>query len=499
MIPRGSADRLFLLIFVALTALAALPFWLTRILPMQDYPHYLVLVRAFADLGHPASPFHGTYTTGFPLSPIVLPMLLTRGIAAVTGLETAGRIMWTLYAIGLPVASLYLLTVLDRDRWAVLLVFPIVISYWVIGGFFAFATAAPLFVLGLALTVRWLEAPTRARGVALALVFCALHLWHALFFAQLALDFGVLWLLARADGARARARSFLPALPAILLFLAWIASAVRGRAPGQKPPAWPPFFDNASRVFEYVGPIVPQAAGAVAILALFVAVTATAFKAHRTRDAGVFRVASPFAWLALLAAVCFLVFPATCFGVEGIHNRQPWIAALLLVFAWTPPARGAARAVVLSIACAAGVLTLVHLARRFAAFERETAGASRLIDRLRPSETLLAPIGTGTTAAFPGKPLVALELYASARHGGLPNASFAGYEINFIRYANGKNPMPGIGAAWLDHAGLTRFDYVLLRGREPPNVARSRRVQVVARDGEWVLFSVCGSKSRPTC
>lgn len=497
MIQRGSAaDRLFAIVFVALTALAALPFWLTRILPMQDYPHFLAFVRAFTDLGHPESPFHGTYTTGFPLSPIVLPMLLVRGIAAVTGLETAGRIVWSLYAVGLPLASLHLLSVLRRDRWAVLLVFPLVISYWVIGGFFAFATAAPLFVLGLALAVRWLEAPTRARGVALAIAFCVLHLWHALVFAQMLLCFGVLWLLSRADGAREKARALSPVAPAIALFGLWIASTVRGRSPGRKPPSWPPFFDNATHFFDYVGPIVPEAAGAVAMLALFVA--ATAITAPRAKS-GSFRVASPFAWLALIAAICYLVFPATCFGVEGIHNRQPWVAALLLVFAWSPPRRGASRAIVLGLACAAGLFALVHMSRRFAAFGRETAGASRLLDRLHPHETLLAPMGTGSTVAFPGRPLIALELYATARHGGLPNASFAGYEINFIRYVGGRNPMPGIGTAWLDHPGLTRFDYVLLRGAAAAGVARSKKVAPLARDGEWVLYVVCGSRSRPTC
>ncbi len=86
---------------------------------------------------------------------------------------------------------------------------------------------------------------------------------------------------------------------------------------------------------------------------------------------------NPFALLSLLAAGSYLVFPATCFGVEGIHNRQPWIAALLFVFAWSVPARGLARAAVLSAVAAAGAGVLVFLGGRFAAFERESGGASR--------------------------------------------------------------------------------------------------------------------------
>jgi hypothetical protein len=193
----ASNDRLFALVFVALSLLAAAPFWRTHLLPMQDYPQLLLFARAYGDCHDPASPFFGTYTTGFPLSPLLLPILLLRGIGAFTGLEQAGRILLTLYAVGLPAASLLLLRVLGRDHWAVLLVFPLVISYWVIGGFFAFATAAPLLVVGLAVGVRWLMAPSWRSGVALAAIACALHLWHSLAFAQLVLDFGMLWLLHR--------------------------------------------------------------------------------------------------------------------------------------------------------------------------------------------------------------------------------------------------------------------------------------------------------------
>ena len=497
-------DRLFYAVFGALTLLAAVPFWLTRLLPMQDYPHFLVFARVYGDCRDPASPFFGTYTRGFALSPLLLPILVTRAIAAVSSFETAGRVVWTLYAVGLPAASLHLLRVLGRDRWAVVLVFPIVLSYWVVGGFFAFATAAPLLVLGLALGVRWLKAPSGPGGVAFAAVVAALHLWHALAFAQLLFDFGVLWLLFRFDDARARLRALLPLAPALALFAAWLLVTVHGRAPAQRPAAWPPFLANAGQFFEFIGPMLPGAAGAAAILALLVAAGMLA----RARPApsaaeGAFRLANPFALLSLLAAVSYLVFPATCFGVEGIHNRQPWIAALLFVFAWSLPAGRAARAALLSLVAGAGALVLVFLAGRFAAFEHESEGASHLLDRLHPGDTLLAPIGVGSTASFPGKPLIAVELYATLRDGGLPNTSFAGYDINFIRYVGNRNPMPAIAGAWIDHPQLTRFDYVLLRGGAGAALqgkgAGRNRVRLVAQDGEWSLHAVCGSRATPQC
>jgi hypothetical protein len=492
-----SRDRHFYPVVFALTALAVAPFWLTRILPMQDYPQILVFARAYGDCHDPASPFSGTYTTGFPLSPLILPILLLRGLGAIAGLETAGRVLWTLYAVGLPAASIHLLAVLGRDRWAVLLVYPILLSYWVIGGFFAFATAAPLLVLGLALGVRWLEAPSWRRGAAFSALLCVVELWHAMVLAQILLDFGVLWILFRAGIARARIRALVPVAPSLALFAAWMGTTFVGHPPGSRPPVWLPFVDTATHFFDFIGPTLPGATRAAQLLA--VVLLAGALAGLRRPRPGTashpFRLANPFALLALIAVVSYLVLPTDGFGVQGIDNRQPWTAALLLVFGWTLPSRPAVRAALLAVVGGAGALVLVHLGRRFVAFDGESAGASRLIDRLGPGDTLLSPLRGGTTASFPGRPLAALELYATIRHGGLPNASFAGYDVNLVRYVGNKNPMPGLIVDWLRHPGLARFDYVLLRGANDDVDARPDLLQRVATDGAFTLYAVCGSKA----
>ncbi|MEP7120796.1 MAG: hypothetical protein ABJE95_07805 [Byssovorax sp.] len=490
---------LFFAVFGFLTGLSALPFWLTRILPMQDYPHFLVFARVYGDCRVPGSPFHGTYTTGFPLAPLVLPIVLTRAIALFSSFETAGRVIWTLYAVGLPLASLHLLGVLRRDPWCVLLVFPLVISYWVVGGFFAFSTGMPLLLLGLAAAVQWLSAPTPRRGLTLAALVVAAFFWHALIFAQLALDFGLLWLLHRGDGERGRARALWPLAPALAIFAAWILASVRGHAPGQHPPAWAPFLENATRFFGYLGPL-PQATGAAFLLLLALLAAGAATSATLPGASLAFRVKNPFAWLSIVAAVSFAIFPEVCFGVEGINNRQPYIAALLFVFAWSLPARRGPRVLVLGALGVASAIGLAHLGKRFAAFNVETAGASRLLDRVGPRETLLAPIDHPQTASFPGKPLVALGLYATIRSGGLPNASFAGYEINLIRYVNDRNPMPGLSPyGWQGSAAITKFDYVLLRDPMGPLMERNPALRLIGKDSGFWLFSVCGGGTQPEC
>lgn len=483
--------------FTILTLLAASPFWLSAILPMQDYPQFLTFVRAFSDCHDPASPFFGAYTTDFALSPLVLPLVLARSLAALVGIEQAGRILWTAYAIALPLTTLDLCRVAGSPRATAFFVFPLVLCYWVTGGFFAFATGAPLLLFGLACTLRWFAAPTGARAAALALVACALHLWHGYLFAQFVLDVGALWLLFRFAGRRARVRALSPLLPAALLFVAW-SRAVAGRPHAHVVLRYASFGESCARFFEFIAPILPGAAVGVGLFALLG--VASTLAAPRARDDARFVVRNPFAWLAALSLALYFILPRDGFSTEGLDNRQPWLAALLFVPAARLPAPGAARRAVIAFTVAASACALLFIGRRFAAFDAESAGASRLIDRIPDRATLLAPVGTGATRSFPGRPLIAVEQYATIRHGGLPPSSFAGYGMSFIRYVGDHNPMPGLPSRWLDNPLLRRYDYVLLRSPLAA-LAQTRHavVRPIARDGDWMLFATCGGHALPDC
>jgi hypothetical protein len=479
----------FPLLVGGLTALAVAPFFRTHLLPLQDYPQMLLLARAFGDATDPSSPFHGAYERGFLLAPLLLPILLLRALGAFLGLEGAGRLLWAAYVGGLVLATLRLLRVLGRARWAALLLFPIVLSYWVAGGCFAYATAAPLVVLGLSIGVEHLDVPTRGRAIALGAVACALHLWHSIALAELGLAFGVLWLLRRFPSHRARALAVAPFAPAFALFVAWLAISPRGTAGGGAN-VWPTFQESAPRFLDTIGPITPEAGGATMLFALVLAAGAAMRPASGPGEDGGYRVASPFAWVALVAAAYF-VLPTSVRGVEGIANRLPWFAALMLVFGYGLPTAPRLRPAFLAAVAVLGGFDLVALGRRFAAFDAETIGASRLLDRVGPRESVLAPLQKYATAAFPSpaRPLAGVDLYASVRHGGLPDSSFAGYPMNLVRYVDGKNPMPGIGVHLTTRAGLERFAWVLYRGDRPIG-ALHPSIEPFADDGEWHLGKV---------
>ncbi len=484
---------LFFAVFGLLTALSALPFWLTRILPMQDYPHFLLFARAFGDCRLPGSPFHGAYD-GVPLSPLVLPIALTRALARVSSFEAAGRAIWTLYAVGLPLSALYLLSALRRDPWGVVLVFPLVISYWVIGGFFAFATGMPLLLLGLAAAVRWLEAPTLRRGAWLAAILAASFLWHALIFAQLALDFGLLWCLHRAESGRARARALAPVLPAALLFAAWVMASIQGHGPGRKPPVWPPFLDNATRFFAYLGPL-PQAAGAAFLLVLVLAVGAATEAAPQLDASPAFRVKAPFKWLSIAAVLGYALLPSTCFGVEGINNRQPYLAALLFVFGWSlPRRRGRARS------CSgrsgaprrSGSRTWRGASRRSIARRRARRGCSIASRRgRRCSRRSIARRRSRSREAAGGARSLRVDPRRRAPQRVLRRLR---HQPGSLRQRSEPDARP-LARRVARSAGLKRFDYVLVRAPVSAAVERDRSLRLVAKDEGFALFSVCGAAS----
>ncbi len=207
--------------------------------------------------------------------------------------------------------------------------------------------------------------------------------------------------------------------------------------------------------------------------------------------------------LLALAWVClgmYFVLPYKVAGVEVVNYRFIWLAAFFTGLGTAWPRAGWRRAVVGSLVLTLGLSYLYEVNRRFRQFDRETIGASRLIDRLGPRQTLVAPLKQTGTTSFPLlHPLREVQQLATVRHGGLPTTSFAETPMNWVHYRNGRDPMPAIYPQnWAFHPGLSRFDYVLLR--EPIRPSRAmQRLRRVARDGDWVLLAVCGSKVLPNC
>ena len=504
--PTGS-DTLFAVVVLAFTFAAARVWTLSKIVPGMDYPQFLLFVRALQDHGNPASPYHGTYTVGPWFMPTSLPVNFTSWLSYLCGgsIEAGGKLLLILQNVSLVAVTLYLLKILGRNRWGVLLLFPLIHSVWtVVGGYAAYSTSLPLNILAWALTVRWLERRDVRSGVALAVCLCANLLWHGVGFAQAGIGFATLWAVWRAPSWRSRLVSVVPTLPCLAQCAAWIASTFSAKAARGTPPGWPEPWDASERIFEYVWASVPHYQIRALALALIVGVGLLLCPTNLGNSgpaARIWRVRNPFLVLSLVYLASYYVFPFYLFQVEGVSCRFSYISALAFIFAWGLPSGRAARGVVLAAVGAFGAWCLADITVRFRDFEAYTRGASDLMDRVGQQETLYcnAPDrGEGPDFAGPtNKPFRELQQYASIRQGGLPNSSFAGYNgANYIRYVDNRNPMPGISGPPRASPEMTKFDYVLAyKGQAPQGKAFTF---VASREG-WDLYGVCGSARFPTC
>jgi hypothetical protein len=487
------------------TVLAARVWWLSNLLPAMDYPQFLVFVRALRDHADPASPFHGTYEIDPWVLPTMLPIRLASLLATLCGgsLEVAGRIMLSMHAVGMVAAAAFLLHSLGRPRWAVVLLFPLIHSRWMVtGGYFVYATSLPLVLLTLAILVRWLRAPSWGTGASLGVCLCAVLLWHGIGFVVAGLGVAVLWFLWRAPSLRARVLSVVPMVPCLVLFAVWQVHTFVNGSSTHAPPSWRPASEAAETFIEFVWVSIPHneafALGLVTLVLVGLAL-ARRFARPEPRARAMWRISNPFVLVSLAYLAGYFLLPMSVGGVEGMSSRFAYPSALAFVFAWNLPADRSRHVLVVGSVLAFSAYCVQDLAVRFRAFHEDTRGASALIDRIGLHETLYSSSpdrGVSKFFAANHPALREIQQYATIRKGGLPNSSFAGYGYNPVCYVNGKNPMPGLSGVPRYSDQMRRFDYVLSRSGEGPADPRFR---LVATESNWELYGVCGSARFPVC
>jgi hypothetical protein len=330
---------------------------------------------------------------------------------------------------------------------------------------------------------------------------CAVLLWHGIGFVMAGLGIAVLWFLWRAPSLRARAQSVLPMVPSLALCVVWQASTFGGSGKHVSP-VWRPAAEAAETIVEFVWASIPHSQALSFGLVTLVVVGLSLGKRLVGTDAGsraLWRIDNPFLVVSLVYLAGYFLFPMYVGGVEGMSSRFAYPAAVAFVLAWSLPADRVARTLVVASVLVFSFYCLRDLAERVRALHEDTRGASALIDRIGLHETLYSSSSDrGASPHFASNhfPMREIQQYATIRHGGLPNSSFAGYGINFVRYADGKNPMPGLSGPPRWSEEMRRFDYVLSRAGEGPADTRFR---LVAREAGWELYGVCGSARFPVC
>lgn len=180
MTPPRDDRRLLLLVYAALSVAALVPIWCVRYQPLPDLA---VNLAAGSILHHHADPrfdFARYYDLALGLTPYwgyYAPLHL---FTFLVDIETANRIILSLYAVGLPVGTALLARRFGRSPWLGLFAFPIVWNFNFSIGFISFCLGLAALPFTLVLFDRLCERPTIGRALAASLGGATIYFLHLL-------------------------------------------------------------------------------------------------------------------------------------------------------------------------------------------------------------------------------------------------------------------------------------------------------------------------------
>lgn len=397
-----------------LTVVAIAPVWLVEHPPLQDYPYHLARVNVLAHYDDPALAYRDTFVVSAYPAPYVLADWLMAGLGRLLGIETAGKVVLSLYLALFPWSLGYLAGAArpaGSAGWAggpaVLLGFLLAFNWHFHMGFVSYVLSLPaaLFALGWWWRgrddLRW----GRIGGLAgLVLLTYLLHIYafgvlaFVLVFLALVEGWRRGWRRERPwGGAREAAGRLARTLAAFVPALALLAGAVLrnvGRSAGGEGPLLL-LYGNLRRKVLLAAGSLPSfdlacetalfAAGVATVLAL----AAVAWR-HGRRPS--------WPWLAAAAAlvVLFLALPDHLGRVFFVSNRVPLFVLLLAVAALPVPPAGAGSgwggkvrsgaAVLLSVLA---VLHIGSLTLRYRQIDRELADYAAAL-RTLPADARVA-------------------------------------------------------------------------------------------------------------
>lgn len=514
----GRRSWLFTIVFVALLLATIRMSARNPFLPGQDF-HYHTMSAALAAQGWTTHAFPSSlYHRVSPLDPNTLLYMLVAPFELVASPLRAFSFGVTLYYFaGFPLACLGALRLLRRSPWGALLAFPCSYVKSFLGfGYMPFVSAAPLFVLGLAVMHRILarDASPRAerRTMALAtVIFAATFLAHAHVYAWLMLVGAIMTLatisyrslpelprspeLALREALGTGIRALVVVLPSLILAVAW-TFRVRG---GESTP-YTPSTDTYQGKLESIFPhILAQTRGDteyVYIGAFFLVVLLAFVLAQRAKDFPSPEIAF------VLALASYLILPWHV-NQQSLAPRQLDIAIWtlpLVVYPAAAVARVRARhALVVAALATFAAMRLNHIDTNLRKFQGEMAGLLALTKSCPPGPAELAYVTSEMESAhMTGLGLhQAHETFAALCRLDTPvyDTTKPAYRVAPLRY-KGALPAPitilvrrpnwyASGAIWRN------FEYVLLykwRATHAMIEEASRSADRIGASGDWELW-----------
>jgi hypothetical protein len=472
-----------------------LPLWCAPFLPFPDLPEQVGVIAAMRHLDDPAWRVREHFSIAWLSSQDLYHVLGALLSFVVGNAERANLVLLTLAGLAYPYALRALLRALGRDERLALFGAAAFWSRPLTMGFLPYVASIPVATWGLALIVRQLRRPARARAVGLAFLGVGLFYLHADAYVLFALA-----AMALAIARRAPWRQGIWIAPSALVASGWaLFGAIANRARSLADPGQVGYIPRQALVSE-----MPEWAHdvwrshvdewcAVGLWAAFGVLVLQTRGAAAVRRGGALEP-----WIPLLCAIA--VYFALPYRVGAGIMLNVRLAVFAVLFAAVPlhPRRGPVTAAALAAVAVVSVVGAANAAVEIREARLDELGDfDRLVDRMSQGARVLCLTFRVTSEHAHFAPWTFMGAYHRARGGGTSSASFSELAHWPLRYRPEAAPPPKPTMFWTFDSCLYRnetdgpyYDYVLARGNVDPFRDRPPGPvwRAIDRELDWTLW-----------
>jgi hypothetical protein len=176
-------------LLVVLCLLNALPIWLVRYPSMVDYPNHLASAYLISNLEGSAANLKDQYQFDWQPYPNLAMGMVVHALSPFVSPYTAGKVLLTLYAVGVPLSLVAFCTWIQKSQWwAGLVGFLTTYGFFFHYGFVNYSLGIPAYFLIFGLFIRWRSRLTPACYVVLAFLLELAYFIHLHAFLALAIS-----------------------------------------------------------------------------------------------------------------------------------------------------------------------------------------------------------------------------------------------------------------------------------------------------------------------
>ncbi len=479
--------------WIAIAIIATTPAWIVRHLPLQDFPTHLAILRVVHSYGDPAFGLQPYFVLNLFGTQYLMYYLVGSGLAYLFGVFGANTILVSSYLGGTVLATRSLARALGKDERVAIFAIPFLVNSMFMYGFLPFLFGIPFSLFGIALSIKYFEKPSIARGCTISALATFLVLEHLFPFLLFGLGFIAVfpW-----NKPKSWLRAGAPVVPALALLGFWMACSTTGKrmatSIGTVPSA--PIMARLKAVPRWTIDVFGDLSNtkfAIAIAA--VATLSTALSLSNKRAAG------QIAWrYAALPIVCIILYLIADDSVGDIWLVGPRLAILAIIAAvpLVGIPTGVPGQLITGLAAAIGTFSIWNTCKHFIEFERKDVGNFEgALSVMEPGKKVAGLIYDHTCSIGIVTPFLHFVSYYQAEKGGLAQWSMANVHHLPFQFRPDRLPPQGVmersGWEWSPQRVTIRelypfYDYVLTRGAgfHPP----AGTYHIKWRDDRWTVW-----------